>query len=370
MLNFLNLKFEAFGLDINDSSVKIIKLKKGRGGFFVSSFNEIRIKPGVVEAGIIKDEVSLAKIIKSAYEKAKGKKIKTKYVVASLPERESFLQVIQMPKMSPEELKSAIIFEAENYIPLPIDQVYLDFEVIVPIKDSLDHIDVLVAATPKKIVDSYVSCLKSAGFIPLILEMESQSIIRSLIKDETSQYPLAALYLGENKADFIVFSGHAVRFTCSIPIFQDQLDEAISKSLKIDLSKAENIKIKYGIVGKKGKAGAGSKKVLQSTTPVLEELVEQIKKYIDFYQEHASHEHLFNPSGIKKIILCGGGANLNGLPKFLTERLDIEVEIGNSFMNLPRVKKDKAGSVNFLPFTTALGLAARGIDIKKENIDD
>ena len=370
MLNFLSLKLDAFGLDINDSSVKIIKLGKEKEGFSVSSFNRIDIKPGVVETGIIKDEKTLVKIIKSAYEKVKGKRIKTKYVVASLPEEESFLQVIQMPKMSLEELRSAIIFEAENYIPLPIDQVYLDFNAIIPVKDSLDHIDVLVVATPRHVVDSYVSCIKSAGFIPLILEMESQSIIRALVKNEMSECPLVVIDLGENKADFIVFAGRSIRFTYSIPISQKQLDSALSQLLKVDLDKAEKMKIQYGIKSDKGKVGAGAKKVLQAATPVLEELVSQIKKYINFYEEHASHEHLFCGSGIKKIILCGGGANLKGLPEFLAKRLSIQVEIGDPFMNLPRVKKDKAGFIDFLPFTTALGLAAKGINIKKENIDD
>ncbi len=368
MLNFLSLKLEAFGLDISDSSLKIIKLEKERRGFSVSSFNSMEIKRGVVEIGIIKDEKTLAKIIKSAYEKAKGKKIQTKYVVASLPEEESFLQVIQMPRMSPEELKSAVIFEVENYIPLPIDQVYLDFQAIAPIKDGLDHIDVLVVATPKHVVNSYVSCLKSAGLIPLILESESQSTIRALVKDETSECPLVALDLGENKTDFIVFAGRSIRFTHSIPISQRQLDSSISQLLKVDLDKAKKMKIRYGIAGERGKIGAGSKKVSQAAAPVLEEMASQIKKYINFYEEHASHEHLLCSTGIKKILLCGGGANLNGLPEFLAKRLALQVEIGDPFINLPRAKKDKAGSIDFLPFTAALGLAARGTDNKKENM--
>jgi len=94
------------------------------------------------------------------------------------------LQVIQMPKMDEEELRLAVPLEAENHIPMPISEVYLDFQVIPPIKDYFNHIEVLIVAMPKKIVDSYVSCFKKAGLIPLILEAESEAIARALVKKE------------------------------------------------------------------------------------------------------------------------------------------------------------------------------------------
>src|SRR3989338_11231393 len=176
MINFLTLKTETFGLDINDSSLKIIKLRRKRGFLQPVSYNEKKVKSGIIKDGIIQDEDGFVKIIKDAVATVKGEKLKTKYAVASLPEEKSFSQVIQMPKMKKEELKSAIVFEAENYIPFPIDQVYLDFQIINPIADHLNHLDVFIVAVEKTIVDSYVSCFRKAGIIPLALEAETQSI--------------------------------------------------------------------------------------------------------------------------------------------------------------------------------------------------
>lgn len=184
MFKILSLEEEVFGLDMNDLSLKIVKLKKKRRGFVLTSFNEEKIAPSMIEDGVIKDEAALAKIIKSAYDTVKGKKLKTKYVVASLPEEKSFLQVIQMPKMNGEELKLAVPLEAENYIPMPIEEVYLDFQVICPIKNHFDNTEVLIVAMPKKIVDSYVSCFKKAGLTPIILEAESEAIARALVKEK------------------------------------------------------------------------------------------------------------------------------------------------------------------------------------------
>ena len=110
MLDFLSLKPEVFGLDINDRCIKIVKLNKKRGFLELTSINEVKLKPGIISGGIIQDEKSLSAIIKTACQTVKGRKLKTKYAAVSLPEEKSFLQVIQMPKMEENELKSAVFF--------------------------------------------------------------------------------------------------------------------------------------------------------------------------------------------------------------------------------------------------------------------
>ena len=328
-MKILDLKYDAFGLDISDSFIKIIKLKKKRGFLQPVSYNEKKVEPGVIKNGIVQDENAFIKTVKDALSDIKGEKIKTKYVIASLPEEKSFLQVIQMPIMKEEELKAAIVFEVENYIPLPVDQVYLDFQIINPVAGHLDHLDVFIIAVEKTIIDPYVSCLKKSGLVPLALEVETQSIARALVKDETSLAPLVLIDFGEDSADFIVFSGRSIRFTSSIPVSSRQITGAISAELN---------------------------------EPILEELVINIKKYSDFYSEHHSHEHLLENKSIEKIILSGGGANLKGLDSFLFQKLNISVELGNPWINFsPKLKKFALPEVQkkSLSFAAAIGLALR-----------
>jgi type IV pilus assembly protein PilM len=326
-MKFLDLKYDAFGIDINDSSVKIIKLEKTQGKFSMASFGRQDLNSGIVESGVINNEKELSKSIRVACNNVKGKKLKTKYAVISLPEEESFLQVIQMPKMSRGELKSAVLFEAENYIPLPIDQVYLDFQIITPLKDGLDHLDVLVAATPKKVVDSYVLCAQSAGLTPICAEVESLAIARALVKNETSENPIVLIDIGKNNIGFMVFSGCSMRFTYSIPISPEKFTKQA----------------------------------------VLKELSEQIKKYINFYQEHASHEHIPSNGEIKSILLTGGGSNYKNLTNFITKETGIQTEIGNVLVNLPTLKNVNP-EINLPSFACAIGLALGGINIEKDNL--
>jgi len=370
-MGILDLKYEAFGLDINDLSLKIVKLEKKQGGFVVSSLNEAKIPHGIIEGGMINDEDALAKIIKYAVATVKGKKLRTKYVVASLPEEKSFLQVIQMPKMTNEELKLAVPFEAENYIPLPIDGVYLDFQDISPIKDYFSHLEVLIVAMPKKIVDSYISCFKKAGIVPIALEVESEATARALVKKDNKSSLLILIDFGENNTNLVVYSGSSIRFTSSIPISSRILTESIGKTLKINFHEAENLKIKYGLSGLNSKAGfkeysfskkMSAGKISQIIAPILEDLAKQIKKYLNFYADHSSFEYLLAGKQDEKILICGGGSQLKGLSDFLSERIGIPVEVGDPLINLLGREKKRFADKDIISFTTAIGLELRQTD--------
>jgi len=372
MLEFLNLKPEAFGLDISDLSLKIAKLKKKKGILSMASFGEAKIPPGIIEEGEIKDKKSLVEIIKESLKKVKGAKLKTNYVVASLPEEKAFLQVIQMPILKEEELKRAVYFEAENYIPLPVAEVYLDFQQVQPLYNHLDHLDILIAALSKKTIDPYMSCLKGAGLIPKALEIESLAIARSLIKNEVSPFPVLLIDFGATRTSFIIFSGYSPRFTSSIPVSSQKFTEAISRDLGVDLIEAEKLKIKYGLGEKYRLKVEGEIKkeiergiIFEALIPPLTDLIAQIKIHLSYYHTHAHHEHLLpNSKEVEKIFLCGGGANLKGLTDFLSSELKIPVELGNPWINilpeplkeLPELSYEKS-----LSFTTALGLALREI---------
>ena len=391
MLDFLNIEPESFGLDFSDLSLKIIKLRR-RGKFLVlASWAEIALKPGIIKEGQIKNQEALVEAIKKILNNIKGEKLKTKNVIASLPEKKAFFQVIKMPKMSKEELKTAVPFEAENYIPLSIKDVYLDFQPVLnnpagisvnknkkQDEGAFDNQNVLISAFPKKIVDSYLSCLKKSGLIVQALEVESQAIVRALIKNENSLFPLFIVDFGRSTTSFIFFSGRSLCFTSSVSLCSQDITKAIAHSLKIDLIKAENLKLKYGFEmknefqGKKKKFDSRlakeireNKKVFEATKPILVTLVEKIRKHFRYYQTHADYiSHLPKNEVAKKIIFCGRGANLKGITNFLSLELKIPVEIGNPWVNILSEPLKEVPGLPYeesLGYTTALGLALRGI---------
>jgi Tfp pilus assembly PilM family ATPase len=147
---------------------------------------------------------------------------------------------------------------------------------------------------------------------------------------------------------------------------------AIAAAMKIDLQKAEEIKRKYGLMGLqkvllKEKTGdsqfekeiRSDQRFFEIVKPVLDDLTDKIKTHIDYYQAHFKNDHLpSNCKNIEKIVLCGGGANLRGLPEFLTNELKIKTEIGDPRINIKQ-KDPVLSTEKALSFTTALGLAQK-----------
>ncbi len=363
MLTFFNLEPEFFGVDVNDLSLRMVKLAKKRKAFELVSFNEVGIRQGVIKEGVIQDQEGFVQAIQLALSTVKGKKLNTRHVIVSLPEEKSFAQVIRMPRMEEKELQLAVPFEAENYIPLPIEKVYLDFQAInsqaaVEQKNSQD---VLINVLPKNIVDSYVSAFKKAALTPAVLEVESAAIVRALLPAKSVDGSIIFIDFSQTKTSFIIYSGNSIRFTCTIPISSGQLTDAIAKNLQIGFQKAEELKIRHGMVTQKGDKNHD---IVASMDPILSELANQIKKYISFYQGHISHEYFDGERAIEKVVLCGGGANLKELTDFLYKKLRIPVELGNPFCNLALPKPGQRRPISeakALAFTTAIGLALRGV---------
>ncbi len=376
MFNFLSLNPEAFGIDISDMSLKIVKLKKRGKLFDIKSFIEQKIKSGIVINGEIKNQARLSEIIKEAVLKVNGEKLGTNHVIASLPEQKAFLRVIDMPLMSQDDLKSAVIYEAENYVPMPIEEIRLDFQVISSLKEKSGHCQVLIVALPKKIVESYVSCLEGANLEVMALEIESLAISRALLGKENLFRPYIIINLGAAKTDFIVFSGGSLRFVSSIPVSSFGFTQIISENLSIGLAEAEELKIKYGLMkrvkdGKmsslmdeKNKKESEERMVFESLIPALVDLTQQIKRHIEYYCAHFTEEEKL--ADVKKnlsIIISGGGSNLKGLSEYLSVELKMPVVIGEPWASIISKGKEKILKISpeeTLSYTTAIGLAMRG----------
>ncbi|OGZ26984.1 MAG: hypothetical protein A2365_02675 [Candidatus Nealsonbacteria bacterium RIFOXYB1_FULL_40_15] len=346
MPKFLELDPESFGLDISDRSLKFARLKK-KGRFFkLISWGETELKEGIIKDGEILDEAGLAEAIKRGMEKIKGFPLDTKNVIACLPESKAFLQVIKMPRMAKKDLEEAVLLEAENYIPLPIEKSYLDFQAVVSPEKS-DTMEVLIAAISQKTANSYYSSLRKSGLFPQAMEVESQSIARALIKNGISD-PLMIIDFGKSNTSFIIYSGNTIRFTSSIPVSSEMITEDISNALKIGWEEAEKMKIKYGLE---------KKRIAKAVEPSIKQLVSDIKKYLSYYKHRK-----IGPEKIDKVLLAGRGANLLGLSEEISSAVKIPVETGNPWVNIAPEFKEIPG-LSFkesIGYTVAFGLALRG----------
>jgi len=349
MLNILNLNPGTFGLDISDLSVKLVRIKKNRGGFSISNLNQISLEKGIVKKGEVVNEEKLVKAIKKIVKKTSS--LKTKQVVVSLPEEKSFLRVIRMPEMSNQDLRRAVRFEAENYIPFSLDRVYLDSEPVVYLDNK--QTEVLVIAMPKKIVDPYVRVIKKAGLIPVALETESQAAARALIQANEFVY---LIDFGATSTVFSVYCGRFLCFSSFIPVCSNDFTRAIMKATGKDRTESESLKKIHGLDNKT----VAGKKVFRAIKPLVDELVAEIKKHIEYYEIQTKENGLVDTKGsAKKVLLYGGGVLLPGLPDFLSKSLKVEVKKGDPLVNFPNKNRKVFSKRKPLSFAVAIGLALR-----------
>ncbi len=337
-----------FGLDIGTNNIRVVQLKpkptKEKPALL--AFGSLEIPPEIVKSENIADRQLLVEKIK---ELTKNAKITTKKVVATIPGTEAFTAVIKVPQMPPSELSQAIKFQAKQQIPMTLEEVKLEWQVLGKVPNE-NKFKVLLIACPLAIIEKYIKILEDAGLKPVALDLNPIPAIRALCFK--SQETVVVLNIGAGVTDIAIFEQSEIAHLRSIPTAGNALTRAISQNLGIDVSQAEVFKKKFGLSRDKLEG-----EVLRSITPILDIIVEETKRSLDFYQNQPGS------SPVKRIILCGGSANLPGLPISLSKSLGVEVQLGNPWVkinyssNLENQLKEIASF-----FATPCGLALRNIE--------
>ncbi|MBI2054928.1 MAG: type IV pilus assembly protein PilM [Candidatus Sungbacteria bacterium] len=347
------------GLDISDRTVKFIRFSRHRLRVKVESYGSVAIEEGVVVGGEIKKPEILVPQL-AALKLQSGGIFRGRFVVASLPEEKSFLRIIQVPRVKVEKLQNAVRWELEGNIPIAPEEIYFDYEAVPSLDEKPDHFDVLTIAFPRTIVDTYVSVLRQAGFIPLALELESQSIARALVDRKDLSTPRVFVDIGASRTSFVLVGGGTIILTSTIQLSGVEFNKAIMRALNVSYEEAEEIKKKDGL-----REDVNGGKVAVVLKPFLETLSDEIEKQIEFYRDHLS-EHHGTSRDIESIVLTGGDSSLIGLDAYLARALKKPVLMANSFASLGTAFGDYMPPItqkDAMQFTTAIGLALRDMDI-------
>lgn len=352
---FGNKKVKAFGLDISDTSIKVMQLQEDRTHLAPDAFADVKLSDKVITNHMIASEDRLADNIVRAVSAAK--RISTEYVICSIPEAKSFVRTLELPKMPESELDGAIPFELEQDIPIPVDQVYLDWQII---KELPEKLRLMVTAAPKDYIDALIQSLHLAHLVPRAMELESQATARALIGPEDLKRNVLIVDIATMQTSFIIVDSGIIQYTSSIPIAGNVFTESIARNLGLASGMAENLKRTAGLV-----VDVKEGNIRQAILPVLDNIVDEMKNVIKFFEEHEP-EH----KTIDKILLCGGSARLAGIVDYISGRMNlgagarsIPVNLGNPFVNIGSLTLKESitlSPLDALGFTTVVGLALRG----------
>lgn len=337
------------GLDLGKSSFRAIELDKKKEGIFVNRAAVYENPKLNFDSDAKEDIDSYVAALREFFSEAE---FTVPNVAAGLDEKYIYMRTIKVPQMNDKDLKNAVSFEAEQYIPLPLNEVTISYQ-----KLDVDYADrakmnVQIVAARQSVLARHMEVLKRAKLMPKSVEPETVALGRAL--GDTLENPAGSviLDLGFSRTIIIITYGGFVRFTRNIPIGGDILTKTLQQNLGLDYNQANEYKKAYGM--DKNQADG---KVFNALKPQVDNIISEVQRAAIFFTKQQPN------ATIKRVILTGGTAQLPGLLLYLASSMDYEVELANPFRDLkisPKVMQLDPKFMEHGPvFSTALGLALR-----------
>ena len=335
-----------FGLDIGSTTIKVAKFKKSGSGLEAEA---IGVGPAP-ERGIVSDSQSdLATLSQYVKEVISQANIRSEEVAVSLPDNQVYTKIIDMPALSERELSASLKYEMEQYIPLPLDQVRTDWQILgTSNKDGRQVTSVFLVAAPIALLNKYEKVIEQAGYAATIIETEMISVYRALYPLLHNPAPSIVLHMGAMTSSISVVKNGVILLIFTIDRGGLAITRAISSDLGIDPSQAESFKKVYGLNKEtfEGKIG-------KSLFPILESIMGDVRKTMLMYKERYNNEE------INQIVLSGGTALLPGIDVYFTNQLNVQVVLGNAFQlyNIAKIPEELIREA--ASFNTVVGLGIK-----------
>ncbi|MCK5416168.1 type IV pilus assembly protein PilM [Candidatus Parcubacteria bacterium] len=332
------------GIDIGTSGIKIVELKKERSRPKLVSYG---FSENISNNNIDwKNDVKyIAKIINEICGRSG---IKSRNVVSALPTFSVFSSIINLPDIPKKDFDSAVHWEAKKVIPLPLEEMSIDWRELKNNSDEKGNRILLIGA-PRSLVNKQMEIFKEAKMNLLFLETETFSLVRSIVGNDESS--IALVEIGATTSDVSIVDNGIPVFSRSIDTGGETITRAIQNNLNIGLERAEQFKYDLGI----NSMDSSSDVIPQTIKDTISPVVNEIRYAIELFEK--------GDKKVEKIILSGGSSLLSGLVDYLSSELDINVIIGNPWARVlcPEEIKPLLNEIG-AKMAVSIGLAMRGFD--------
>lgn len=355
------------GVDVGGSSIKVVELKALNGRPTLTTYGFAEKRSDLLKGSVGEEMRAISEALKQV---VKASRTTSKYAVTALPSFTVFSSIISLPQMSRKELMSAVKWEAKKFVPMPVDEMILDWEVLkedslaakvtganakngqdktadaskVPQKDM----KVLLTAAPKNLVQRYMEIFKAADLQLVALETEAFALERSLIGHDKA--PIMIVDIGAVATDIVVFSEGIPMLTRSIDVGGDTITKTIASTLRVSSDRAEQFKRDFFIATQ----GASDSNIPKAIEFVVNSITNEIRYVLNLYQNQGTGR------SIEKVILSGGSAYLTNLPEYFTKLLNIKTYIGDPWARVSYPVELKPVWDEIGPrFAVSVGLALR-----------
>jgi type IV pilus assembly protein PilM len=313
-----------FGLDISHTGIKAMSVDPKK--WSVQGYGSVDLEPlRVKEALEVEGKTYLTDNLKLLLEDKIIGSIDTDRVAIALPTARSFSRTFTLPSSAEKNLHDAVMLEAEQYIPIPTDNLYIDYQII---ERTKKEIVVLMSAITKVIIDNVVASVEAAGLQPILIEPGICSVGRVLTATERGDLPTVIVDIGPASTDIAILDRGSIRVTGGIAVGGNTLTLDIAKKLNVALENAHQLKVLNGL-----NAGPRQQKLTAALEPSLLRILAEVKKVIRYYDERVSQDR-----GLEQLLIVGSGSNLPGIGEYFTNALIMPARVASPWQKLDFAK--------------------------------
>jgi len=360
------------GLDIGTSRVKLVELT-AKGASVELTRAAVELTPvDVIRDGKVVQPEQVAVVIKKAL--AAGH-FRPGEVVAAIAGQGVVVRHVQFPKMPEEELREALKWEGQKYIPFPMEEAVVDFEVIHGIADpEAANMEVMLVAAQRSIVDSHLAAIELAGLKVVAVDVQPFTVLRALRYEPLgAERPptagngiVAYVDIGAGTTDIVIAEGEILRFTRIVPVGGYSFTRAIADGLSVGFEEAEQIKIGearvYQDQSQLGMLDARSRAIADAVLDTAREIGTEVRRSLDYHDLQLQGRR--DDAAVSRVVLAGGGSVLDGLDQYLQGELGLPTTMCDPLRNIainPKVAAkldlDKLGPM----LAVGVGLALREV---------
>lgn len=353
MFLFKSRKPPVLGIDISSTAVKLIEISGTSGRFKVESYAVEPLPAEAVTEKVIQDVDAVGEAVKRAVQKSRTR---LKEVSLTVPGSAVITKVITMPAgLSEADLEGQIQVEADQYIPYPLDEINLDFEVLGPTEGDTDTVDVLLAASKSENVEMRTAAVAIANLEAKVVDVEPYAIehliqaLPDLLPDQGEGRTIAVVDVGATMTSLNVLHDRQLIYTREQPFGGKQLTEEIMRRYSLSFEEAGRVKIQGGLPDNY------EPEVLE---PFKSTMANQVIRFLQFFYSSSDYED------VDQILIAGGCAQIPAIDEFIEGQLGTPTRILNpieqmtigSKVNRARLEADGP------PLAVACGLALRGLN--------
>jgi type IV pilus assembly protein PilM len=354
------------GLDIGSSSIKLVQLKpSGKDRWVLQAYAVQNLSEEAVEE--IDPDLRPAVVAEALKKVFKASRASGRRVVTAVSGDAVIVRYIKLPFMTKDELKNVISYEAEQHIPLPIDQVVLDHHILGEIEeDNQKKLEVLLVAAKDEMVEDHLKMLKSAKLKPAVIDVDSFAMENAYLANYGQEQgeTVALVNIGAKTTTINVVEDGISHLTRDFSVAGNQFTKQMQTEMNLGFSQAEELKRQQGQVAVESDEilltrmpdkDDRSMAISEAVTPVLNKMLSEFRRSFDFY------ENSIKKRPISKVVLSGGGARLKNIEKFFADKLGVPTEIADPFRKIDIPKGMDVDALKALSpaLMVSVGLALR-----------